>query len=318
MLSKSKGRRLRAPGQVAVIMVLALPALLLATSLCVDVGDLYINRVRIQTAIDAAALAGANWLPDYQTQAISTARSYAITNGIKSSEIQSITVATNQKSLTVIVSRDVPCYFCLAMGEGTAYAATASSSATTHGVNALAVAGIVPVNAAYGVVPLGIDYRTDLSFGSEVTLKMGQVGAGNWDPLALGGSGASVYRTNLGDGYAGKIKIGDMLNTETGNVVGPTNQGIATRISAGQSEYPSGTFMDHELDDPRILVVPIVDFSNINGNSQVPLKGFAVMWIAGSDQQGNLTCYFMHQSVPNATVDPNATSYGAASAVLLQ
>jgi hypothetical protein len=147
---------------------------------------------------------------------------------------------------------------------------------------------------------------------------MGQVGAGNWDPLALGGSGASVYRTNLGSGYSGKLKIGDVLDTETGNVVGPTNQGIATRISNGQSEYPSGTFMDHQLDDPRILVVPIVDFSNINGSSQVPLKGFAVMWIAGSDQQGNLTCYFMHQSVPNATVDTNATSYGATSAVLLK
>lgn len=315
MAGKPGARRRRpAPGQVAVIMVLALPVLLLSISLCVDVGNLYVNRTKIQTAVDAAALAGANWLPDYQSQAITTAKNYAITNGIKSSEIESVTVATNQKSLTVTVSRDVPCYFCMVMGEGTAYA----SSGGTTGVRALAIAGIVPISAAYGVVPLAIDYRTDLSFGNEVTLKMGQVGAGNWDPLALGGQGASIYRSNLADGYQGQIKVGDELSTETGNVVGPTNQGITTRLSAGQTEYPSGTFMDHELDDPRILVVPIVDFSNINGNSQVPLKGFAVMWIEGSDQQGNLTCYFMHQSVPDATVDTTATSYGASSAVLLQ
>lgn len=314
MDTNSKRRRLRAPGQVAVIMVLALPALLLATSLCVDVGDLYISRVRIQTAIDASVLAGANWLPDYQSQAISTARSYAIRNGIKSAEIQSITVASNQKSLTMVVSRDVPCYFCLAMGEGTAYA----SSGSTTGLHALATAGIVAVNSAYGVVPLGLDYRTDLNFGNQVVLKQGQVGAGNWDPLALGAPGANQYSNNLQNGYSGRIRIGDELTTETGNVVGPTNQGIAARISAGQSEYPSGTFMDHQLDDPRILVVPVVDFSNINGNSQVPLKGFAVMWIASSDQQGNITCYFMHQSVPNATVDNNAASYGASAPVLLQ
>src|SRR5690348_8140531 len=294
MVTRCKRGRHLAPGQTAVIMVLALPALLLATSLCVDVGDLYVNRVRIQTAIDASVLAGANWLPDYQSKAISTARSFAITNGIKSAEIESITVAANLKSLTMVVNRDVPCYFCIAMGEGTAYAAGGNST----GLRALATAGIVAVNAAYGVMPLGIDYRTDLAFGSQVILKMGQVGAGNWDPLALGGSGASVYRSNLTNGYQGRLRIGDMLTTETGNVVGPTNQGIAARVSSGQSEYPSGTFMDHQLDDPRILVVPVVDFSNINGNSQVPLKGFAVMWIASSDQQGNLTCYFMHQSVP--------------------
>lgn len=302
-------------GQIAVLILLALPVLLLSMSLCIDVGDLYLNRVRIQTAIDSSVLAGANWLPDYHNQAISTAQAYAIQNGVKAGEIQNIAVAADNKSLTMTVARTVPCFFCIAMGEGVAYASTGSGGT---GITALATAGIVPVSAAYGITPVGVDYRTNLNFGSQVILKQGQVGAGNWDPLALGGQGADQYRSNLQSGYQGKVSAGDWINTETGNVVGPTNQGISARISNGQSMYPSSTFANHTLDDPRIIVVPVVDFSNINGQSQVPVKGFAVMWVAGVDQQGAINCYFMHQSIPNATTDPNASAFGASNPVLLQ
>lgn len=312
---KDRSMRL-SKGQIAVLFAIVVPVLLLAMSLCIDVGDVYINQVRIQTGIDASVLAGANWLPDYQSQAISTAQTYAAKNGIQAGEIQNLAVAADNKSLTMTVARNVPCFFCMAMGEGTAYAATASSTST--GITALATAGIVPVSAAYGITPLGVDYRTNLNFGNQVVLKQGQVGAGNWDPLALGGQGADQYRSNLQDGYQGKVSAGDYINTETGNVVGPTTQGIGARISNGQSMYPSATFMNHTLDDPRIVVVPVVDFSNINGQSQVPVKGFAVMWVANSDQQGNITCYFMHQSIPDAITDPNASAFGASNPVLLQ
>jgi len=302
-----------ARGQSLVIVTLALPVLIGGLALVFDIGDLYVTRVLLQTSSDAAVLAGGNYLPSYPDQAISTARDYAMNNGIAAAEIQSISVSPDSKAVMISVSRQVPCYFCAALGVTIAHAATTNWGGANNGtVSATATAVIVPVRSARGVVPLGIDYRTNLNFGNEVILKQGQVGPGNWDPLALGGPGANIYRDNLANGYSGLLTVGDLLTTETGNIVGPTNQAIDQRITAGQSQFPSGTFAQHALNDPRVMVVPMVDFSNINGNSDVPLKGFAVMWVVSSDNHGNITSYFIQQSVPGALpeTDPNALSFG--------
>jgi len=177
----------------------------------------------------------------------------------------------------------------------------------------------VPIRAAAGVVPIGVDYLTSLNYGQQVVLKQAQVGAGNWGALALGSSGASVYKTNIENGYSAVITVGDMLTTEPGNVVGPTSQGFSYRISAGQTDYPSGTFAVHDLNDPRVMLIPMVDWSGINGKSQVPLKGFAMMWIV-SESGGDITCYFVQQSIPQGTPDMSAgaTDSGATTPVLLQ
>jgi hypothetical protein len=176
---------------------------------------------------------------------------------------------------------------------------------------------IVPIKAATGVVPIGLNYGTDLNFGNVVQLKQGQVGPGNWSPLALGGTGADNYRTNIQNGYPGSVSVGDSLQTETGNMVGPTNQAFQDRISRGNSQFSTGTFQNHDLNDPRVMLIQIVDFSNINGSSQVPMKGFAMMWIVSVSGQGTITCYFIQQSVPNAQPDPTGTaSTGATTPIL--
>jgi hypothetical protein len=145
------------------------------------------------------------------------------------------------------------------------------------------------------------------------------VGAGNWDPLALGGSGGSVFRSNLDNGYQTLVTVADLLTTEPGNMNGPTQSGMNARITSGQSKYPSGTFSNHALDDPRVMTIPIVDFSSINGRSQVPLKGLAKMWVVSVSGKGDISCYFIEESIPNATPDPNASgAYGAVAPALLQ
>src|SRR5205085_5576113 len=126
----------------------------------------------------------------------------------------------------------VPCYFCAVLGMGTAHAGWADGKADT--LNIKATAAIMPVNAATGVLPLGIDFHTPLTYGTQIVLKQGMVGAGNWDPVALGGNGASVYRSNLDNGYGGLLTVGQWLETEPGNVVGPTQSGMSQRLTAGQ------------------------------------------------------------------------------------
>jgi Putative Flp pilus-assembly TadE/G-like len=309
-----------AKGQAMFIVIIALPVIVGALTLVMDVGNLYYNQVSMQVAVDSGVLSGALYLPSYPTQAVSVAEQYAKLNGIKASEIVSCTVSADEKTVLMTTSRNIPCFFCAVLGEGTAnaQAAPGPESNSGTGVQASASALIVPIRAATGVVPLGVDYRTNLNFGNVVQLKQGQVGAGNWDPLALGGNGASNYKTNIENGYSGKVSVGDMIGTEPGNVVGPTNAAFQYRISMGQNQFSTGTFQNHDLNDPRVMLIPVVDFSNINGNSQVPMMGFAMMWIVSVDGQGTITCYFIQQSVPNAQPDPTGSATTGATTPILK
>ncbi|HVB79078.1 MAG TPA: Tad domain-containing protein [Candidatus Binataceae bacterium] len=317
---KSLFKRYTSKGQAMFIITLALPVIIGVLTIVMDVGNLYYNQVSMQVAVDSGVLSGALYLPSYPSQAVSVAEDYAERNGIKASEIVSCTVSPDNKTVLMSTTRNLPCFFCAVLGEGTAHADTAPSLETSSGtgVKASASALIVPIKAATGVVPLGVDYRTDLSFGNVVQLKQGQVGAGNWDPLALGGTGADNYRSNVQSGYPGKVSAGDMLLTEPGDVVGPTTQAIQYRISMGQNQFSTGTFQNHDLNDPRVMLIPIVDFSNINGSSQVPMKGFAMMWISSIDGNGTITCYFIQQSVPNAQPDPTGSASSGATTPILK
>jgi hypothetical protein len=301
---KSSRKRYTAKGQAMFLVILALPVIVGVLTIVMDVGNLYYNQISMQVAMDSGALAGAYYLPSYPSQAKSVAQDYAVRNGLKASEIVSVTVTPDNKTVIMNSARNLPCFFCAVLGEGTAHAQTApSSESTAPTVKATGTALIVPIRAATGVLPLGVDYRTNMSFGNVIQLKEGQVGAGNWGALALGGSGASNYRTNLQNGYQSLVSVGDMIDTEPGNVVGPTRQGMQDRISTGQNQFSTGTYQNHDLNDPRVILIPIVDFSNIHGKSQVPVKGFAMVWVSSMDSSGSLTCYFVQQCVHASIAD---------------
>lgn len=70
----------RERGQMLVLAAAAMVAVLGIAALSIDVGSLAHERQNVQNATDAAALAGAQLLPDYATNADSAARQYATTN----------------------------------------------------------------------------------------------------------------------------------------------------------------------------------------------------------------------------------------------
>ena len=299
-------------GQSIVLLTLALPALLGCVSLAVDIANLYFNWSRIRSATDAAVLAGAGYLPAFPDKAKSVAATYAQTNGVTSAEIVSTTVAEDQKSLSMTVSRTVPYSFARVLG------------LISAPVRVTAVAGVQSVNKARGIVPLGLDYRTPRVIGDEIELHRGQyhgqweVGPGNWDPLALGGTGASLYGDNIMYGYQGQVSVGDGVQTEPGLINGPTVNAIEYRIDQGAANFPGGTFDNHELNDPRVMLVPMVDFSNVNGSSTVPVMGFAELWVVSVSGNGTITAYFIEQTAPDTTPSSGGDNYGAYKAVLIQ
>jgi len=136
--------------------------------------------------------------------------------------------------------------------------------------------------------------------GTTYTMKQDQSQtslSGNWGALALGGNGASVYQNNLEVGYTGTIS--STVSSEPGNIVGPTSQGIADRVAAGVAADPTiaagsapssaSAALTTYAYDPRLIVVPMVDFSakcagSSKGgkNTDLPVVEYAQMWLLGT------------------------------------
>jgi hypothetical protein len=172
------------------------------------------------------------------------------------------------------------------------------------------------------VLPIGLDFATPYTYGQAITMHSGGVGPGNWQGLSLqsltnGTSGANALKQNLAIGCNCTVNLGDSLAVETGATVGPIQQGISQRTSAGQSIDPAGTWQSHSLDDPRATLVPLVNWVSCVGSGCTgTVQGFAEVWITGSSQS-DINAVFIRQ-VQTGTVGPGAISAGSLHAVLLQ
>ncbi len=316
-------------GQSMVVLTIAMVSLLGASAFCTDVGVIFYNWELLQKAVDAAALAGAHYLPVDPGQAVTSATNYAELNGVASTELipapQVSQNANGMSVITVSATRQVPYFFGRVV------------NLTSATVRAQAEAGVEYVSAASDFIPIGLscsptpdaacgtnDPGCTYPDGTTVTLKEGSVGPGNWSPLSLSSTGGAVYRTQLDYGYQGPaITVGSALNltTQPGNLVGPTVQGIDDRLSRsayGDGPPPSG----FNPTDSRMVCVPLVDFCTAQGRSQVTLTGFAAMWIESVSGGGDIQAEFLQQvdacsGTPGSTTPPIGAS-GASAPILLE
>jgi hypothetical protein len=292
-------------GAVLVLVAAALVALLGFGALTIDVGLLFLNRERLANAADAAALAGVQFLPDYPDTAVATARHYVYANGVPESEAN-IEVGPDGKTITVTATRQVSFFLAPVLG----FANT--------GVSAQAKARVGGVEAVWGAAPLGIPEQT-LEFGELYTLKVGG-GAGergNFGALALGGQGASNYEDNLRNGYQAWLKIGDVIETEPGNMSGPTQRAVEDRIAG----HESCTFDNCCPNCPRLIYVPVYrDLGEKGGRHEVEVVGFAAFFLEGVTGQGNeseVKGYFV-EKLTSAARGMSENDWGLRTAKLIE
>lgn len=245
-------------GSVIVVTALGLFMMIGCAAIVSDVGLLYVNRMQLTNLADAAVLAGVQELPASSTTAVSVALSYARLNGKAGDAVDARVVGGTK--LTVQATRVVPLFFARIFGF------------QSSNVAATAAAAITPMSSVANIVPFGI-VKQELVFGQTYTLKLGEGDgySGNFGALALGATGADNYRTNIEQGYKGSLKVGDWIPTETGDMSGPTRQGVRSRIDAD----PSATFGTVTRNSPRILTVPIIDNLTVSGRTDVLIVGFA-------------------------------------------
>lgn len=294
----------------AVVLVLVLMVVLLGfTALVTDAGLMYLNKAKMNNALDSAVLAGAQDLPDQRDQAIATAKSYAAANGVPANEI-TVTVNESHKTITATAHRHLGLFFAKVLGFDVAE------------INTRSKAEVRAISSATGVVPFGI-LEQEMHFGQLMILKEGG-GSGDtgwFNALSLGGNGSKTYLDNIKYGYSEGIRIHQIIPTESGNMSGPTKTGIEYRNSLCH-HTPRCSNLQFVEDCPRLLIIPVIRVTDTqNGNpSSVEVLGFAAFLVEGyigSGTENEVLGTFVKYVVPGETSD-SAGDYGYYGARLIE
>ena len=328
-------------GQALVLFAAGLAAFLAMVGLSVDVGLLVYTRTDLQKAADAAALAGSQDLPN-TTLAKNNAKDYVAKNASDSAlaEVTFSKTYADNDTITVKTNRHVNYTFLRAIGlSGTDVSARATVRKNTY----VGGSGVVPwgfiasnnsnskllQNSCY----LGksvIDGQEVINFkqGVECTIKYGagSNSGGDFGAVAIDDVGANEYRDDIGHGSTKPIKVGDKLEPQTGNMVGPTGQGIDDRFAMPAPSGCAGNARDDVLtpyngttgsvsirpgceSSPRIIIVPVVDQIDNNSGQQSTVLGFAYLFLIGTSGGGQGTVKV--EFVKFVTELPNSVYTGA-------
>jgi len=292
-------------GSVIIILALCMSVFVGLAALVTDAGLVYLTRDKMQNAVDAAALAGAQDLQISSAAALEKAQNYGVSNGLDLSEI-TIECVQSEKFVKVSATRNINFTFAKIIGHDSGV------------VTAVAKARSGPIKGLKGAAPLGISLDT-WQIGQPVTLKVGSHGAENgwFSGLALGTEGADIYEANLTQGYNQWLKKGDIINIQTGNISNPTNRAVNFRV-AECHHIPTCTPTSYDPDCERLIKIPVI---TNRLNNQVEIVGFAYFLVNGVTGQG-VDCYISGQFVRGETsgeIDENSSSdYGLYGVKLVQ
>jgi hypothetical protein len=296
-------RKLDNKGSIAIILCLVFTVLLGFTAYVIDIGLIYVEKMKLSNAIDSALLAASLELPTDTSKARNVAIDYLEKNNADSSKV-SIQISADNKSIQMEGIKSVNHFFAPIIG------------INSSNVNVRAKVIIAPIKSiSDGIRPFAVEIF-DFSYGDVVTLKEGAGDGyhGNYGAVALGGTGANIFKSNALYGYSGTITVGDIIDSETGNMAGATNE-IKNYIN---SEFSS--FNDFQRDSIRVWTLPLVDSLYIDGRKGLLVVGFGEFFVESIEKnsgkieiQGRFIRY-----VTNGEIDMTLSGTGAYGSKLVK
>lgn len=298
-------------GQALVLFAAGLVGFMGLVGLSIDVGQMVHARTDAQKVADAAAFAGAQDLTN-ATAAKASANQWVEFNGSAATDAE-ITVSQTYGSndtIQVKVNRKVNFTFLKALGlSGTTVSAKAKVRIATYsGGSGVLPWGFVASNNSNSSLLQNNCYQgqdgDDLPIFQQnvdciVKFGAGSSAGGDFGALALDGSGASNYRDAIANGSKNKFVKGQKVDSQTGNMQGPTGQGLDDRLDLAAPATCPGNDRDDVLvtqpdgsvsiragceSSPRIGIVPVVDL--IDNPNQSTILGFAFVFIKGEVNGG--------------------------------
>jgi hypothetical protein len=289
-------------GGTLVIVLLAMFGMLTITGLVIDGGKLYMQKSHLQKVANAAVLSGAQELKMNSGSSNQVVKEIVDDILLAHDETASLKNCDvyNDSKVTVQLEKNVELAFSTLFGIQTAP------------VYVTATAEIGQVGKAYGVAPLGIIESHELVYMQEYKLKVDQSESENgyFGILALGGPGAKTYEYNLKHGYPAQVEIGDIIDTQTGNIAGKTREGVQEKINA--CHWSQGQAFSRDCE--RIILINVYRPYNYDDGQlkQVQVTGFAYFFITEpmSSQDTSITGMFIRMA-GKGTIEATALNKGA-------
>ncbi|HTJ09068.1 MAG TPA: pilus assembly protein TadG-related protein [Candidatus Binataceae bacterium] len=214
--------------------------------------------------------------------------------------------------VSVGIKRTVPYFFGKLIGLNTAgVAAKATAAILATGTAPAFPVGLQCTPNASGKCDLSAllkAFGPNVTFGSKFVLNdsnnnmQSSGGApGNWDWIDVGqGQGASGLGSVLAGGVTETLNLGQTISTSPGIGKGnskPAQDGLDKRLASCSAvtdpctnggKLPTG----FNCKDPCLISVPVMDFTNCNGNCSRKIEGFALMYLEqGSTTSAINACY---------------------------
>ncbi len=341
----------RERGVTLVMVALFIVVLFAMAALAIDLGVLYTARTSAQHAADAAALAGAySFLIPNASQpaaAQNAAVSIAATNKILGTPVSitpaNVSVDTVNRRVTVTVARTagngVATFFAKVIGINSANVQTqATAEASLKGTGSRCVKPFFLPNTILATPAAACGYTQTVfdKSGNPTAFAISDITslAASQTPLGIRpttpnqaltpsqfysldfGAGAATYSCTIGsclnDCGITSVKCGDAWPVETGNMVGPTNQGVTQLIGSppdrflniGEYQTSSGPSDSSQ----SLVIAPIWDnctqsISSGTAGQKINIIGFLELFVVGMN--GNTVNVFPIQPIACSTQGGN-------------
>jgi hypothetical protein len=271
-------------GQAYVITLLFLVVLLGMAAAVLDVGSWYRAHRSLQATVDAAALAGAQALPQSTGTASALATQYAAKNGGGSMKVSFSKAVYANDTITVEGTRPAPGFFAKVFGLDSV---TVHASATARAAGIAQAKWVAPivVNEKHPMLQCKPPPCTDDTTLEYYHLKQTgsqSDGAGSFGFINLTGDngvGSNELGKWISDGFDKYLGLGDYL-VSTGNPFSSTNirDALQTKINEG-----------------AILLFPVYrKLKGSGNNAKYTIVGFAAFQITSMDLQGNNEKFYGH------------------------
>ncbi len=290
------GIKIRQKGVILPLMAIGLLAMLAVAGLALDSSHALVNKTRLQNTVDAAALAAAKAYDQSADTIIGDAAAFSLfglnADGAGNHEMNAAydsgeinIVIQWSETLNPFVSIGIGPYVRVIATDFTLDATLSSVLGVTEiDIAATAVAGPSPtVNSACNIAPLVVCakdaddpnlYGFDQN-GLEVLKSAAgdgsDIGPGNFQLIRIDCPGGACVRESLAGSYGGCVGEGTTVETEPGNTVGPTAQGLNTRFGVYSGPISPGDY------PPDVVVTqPNPPLSYDDDYDQVMQNGAAV------------------------------------------
>jgi hypothetical protein len=303
-------------GQAYVLTVLFLVVLLGMAAAVLDAGSWYRADRALQATVDAAALAGAQALPEDSGEAAALADEYATKNGGGSITVSFDTEVFDDDTIIVEGSRPAPGFFAKVFGVDSVTVNARAKARAGYPAAAKWVAPIV-VNVKHEKLQKCPDDPPCKDDTSLEYYHLKNNGAQN------DGAGSFGFINLTGDNGVGSNELGNWISEGFDQFLEVNQDYLVSTGNPFSSTNIKGA-LDEKVKEGDILLFPVYDkLTGTGNNAKYHIVGFAAFVITSMDLSGNNEKFYGHfvsvtwEAVQAGTVSSAPPNFGVKNVSLI-